>query len=49
MGYLVDGSMVVVNDAKAAIGTRISAEIISIMPSAGGRLLFARPVMREIT
>lgn len=49
VGYLVDGSMVVVNDAKAAIGTRISAEIISIMPSAGGRLLFARPVMREIT
>jgi uncharacterized protein YacL len=41
--------MVVVNDAKSAIGTRIAAEIISIMPSAGGRLVFARPVLREVT
>ncbi|MCX6938586.1 MAG: twitching motility protein PilT [Verrucomicrobia bacterium] len=47
VGYLLDGSMVVVNEAKSAIGMRIAAEIISIMPSAGGRLIFARPIMRE--
>lgn len=49
VGYLVDGSMVVVNDAKSFIGSRIAAEIISIMPSAGGRLVFARPLLRDLT
>jgi uncharacterized protein YacL len=34
----------VVNEARALIGTRVSAEIISVMPSAGGRLIFARQV-----
>lgn len=44
VGYLPEGSMVVVNDARAAIGGRVSAEIISVMPSAGGRLIFARQI-----
>ena len=47
VGYLPDGSMVVVNDARAAIGTRASAEIISVMPSGGGRMVFARYVARD--
>lgn len=47
VGYLADGSMVVVNDSFVAIGTRVSAEIISVMPSAGGRLVFARLIGRE--
>lgn len=44
VGYLPDGSMVVVNEARASIGMRVSAEIISVMPSAGGRLIFARQI-----
>jgi uncharacterized protein YacL len=48
VGYLTDGSMVVVNEARALIGTRVSAEIISVMPSAGGRLIFARQLGRDI-
>jgi uncharacterized protein YacL len=47
VGYMSDGSMVVVNDAKGAIGKRASAEIISVMPSGNGRLIFARNLGRE--
>lgn len=45
VGYLPDGSMVVVNDAKTAIGSRASAEIISVMPSGAGRMIFARHLL----
>lgn len=44
VGYLEDGSMVVVEDAKALIGSRVSVQITSILPSAGGKLVFARLV-----
>ena len=47
VGYLPDGSMVVVNDARAAIGTRASAEIVSVMPSGNGRMVFARYMTRD--
>ncbi|MCU0792653.1 MAG: twitching motility protein PilT [Opitutaceae bacterium] len=47
VGYLPDGSMVVVNDARAGIGSRASAEIISVMPSGQGRIVFARFVTRD--
>ena len=47
VGYLGDGSMVVVNDARSAIGSRASAEIISVMPSGAGRIVFARQVTRD--
>ena len=42
VGYLADGSMVVVNDALASVGQTISAEIISVLPSGAGRIVFAR-------
>jgi uncharacterized protein YacL len=42
VGFLEDGSMVVVNSSRAFIGRRVSAEIISILPTAGGKLVFAR-------
>jgi uncharacterized protein YacL len=42
VGYLEDGSMVVVNSARAYMGRRVSAEIISVLPSAGGKMVFAR-------
>ncbi len=44
VGYLEDGSMVVVEQARALIGSRVPAEISSILPSAGGKLIFARLV-----
>ncbi|MEI6107967.1 MAG: hypothetical protein WCR49_13265, partial [Opitutae bacterium] len=41
LGYLPDGSMVVVNSARAYIGKRVTAEIIGVLPSSGGKLIFA--------
>lgn len=42
VGYLEDGSMVVVSAAKAFIGRRVQVEITSVLPSAGGKMVFAR-------
>jgi uncharacterized protein YacL len=42
VGYLEDGSMVVVSNARSLIGKRVHAEITSVLPSAGGKLVFAR-------
>ncbi len=42
VGFLEDGSMVVVNNARGFIGQRVAAEITSILPSAGGKMVFAR-------
>lgn len=44
VGYLEDGSMVVVNSARPYIGRRVQAEIISVLPTAGGKMIFARHV-----
>jgi len=41
VGFLPDGSMVVVNDAQDYIGNQVDAEIISIIPSGGGKMIFA--------
>jgi uncharacterized protein YacL len=41
LGYLPDGSMVVVNNARSMIGKRVTAEIIGVLPSGGGKLIFA--------
>lgn len=42
VGYLSDGSMVVVNEAVNYIGQAVAAEVISVLPSAGGKMIFAR-------
>lgn len=42
VGYLPDGSLVVVNEGAHAIGQQVRAEIIGTMPSGNGRILFAR-------
>jgi uncharacterized protein YacL len=42
VGFLEDGSMVVVNSARTYMGKRVTAEIISVLPSAGGKMVFAR-------
>jgi len=41
VGYLKDGSMVVVNEGKAFIGETVLAEVISIVPTSSGRMIFA--------
>lgn len=42
IGYVEDGSMVVVNGARQHVGRRVHAEIISVLPTAGGKMIFAR-------
>jgi uncharacterized protein YacL len=44
VGYLDDGSMVVVEQARSLVGSRVTAEVTSILPSAGGKMIFARLV-----
>ncbi len=41
LGYLGDGTMVVVNNGRAFVGKRVTAEIIGVLPSAGGKMIFA--------
>lgn len=47
VGYLPDGSMLVVNDGKALIGQEVRVEVDSVVPSAGGKMVFAslRPLV----
>lgn len=42
IGYLEDGSMVVVADARASVGRKVTVEVVSVLPSAGGKMVFAR-------
>ena len=42
VGFLPDGSMVVVASSRAYLGRRVTAEIVSVIPSAGGKMVFAR-------
>lgn len=41
VGYLSDGSMVVVSDSRAHIGRRVQVEIMSVLPTGGGKMIFA--------
>lgn len=49
VGYLEDGSMVVVVDGRAQLGRRVEAEVTSVLPTAGGKLVFARLTGRSVT
>jgi uncharacterized protein YacL len=42
VGYLEDGSMVVVTAGRDRIGQRVHAEITSVLPTASGKMIFAR-------
>lgn len=44
VGYLPDGSMVVVAGSSELIGRSVIAEVKSVLPSAGGRMVFAELV-----
>jgi uncharacterized protein YacL len=41
IGYLQDGTMVIVEDAHAQVGTEVTVDVTSIVQSRTGRLLFA--------
>ena len=40
VGFLNDGSMVVVNEAEKLLGQVVNIEVQSILPSAGGKMIF---------
>lgn len=42
VGYLEDGTMVVVEGARRLVGSRVESEVTRVLPTAGGRLIFAR-------
>jgi uncharacterized protein YacL len=42
IGYLEDGSMVVVTAGRERIGQRVHVEITSVLPTVGGKMIFAR-------
>jgi uncharacterized protein YacL len=44
VGFIEDGSMVVVSGGRPHIGQRVQAEIITVLPTAGGKMIFARHV-----
>lgn len=44
VGYLEDGTMVVVEDAKAQIGHRLAVEIVRSLQTEAGRMMFAKKV-----
>jgi uncharacterized protein YacL len=44
VGYLEDGSMVVLSAGRNLIGRRVQAEVVSVLPTAGGKMVFARYV-----
>lgn len=46
VGYLEDGSMVVIAEGRGLIGKRVTAEVVSVLPSAGGKMIFAKPAER---
>lgn len=41
IGYLPDGSMLVVNQGKSRIGKEVRVEVDSVVPSSGGKMVFA--------
>lgn len=43
VGYLGDGTMVVVADAAALVGSDIDTEVTSVLQTSAGRMVFARP------
>lgn len=43
VGYLEDGSMIVVEESEVFVGSAVEATVTSVLQTAGGRMLFARP------
>ncbi len=47
VGYLDDGTMVVVERAREQVGHEVDVVVISVLVTANGRMVFARPLARE--
>lgn len=47
VGYLDDGTMVVVEDAKSQIGQKIKVEIVRSLQTEAGRMMFAKKVVNN--
>ena len=47
VGYLEDGSMVVVVDGRNHLGRQVDAEVTSVLPTSGGKMIFARMVTTD--
>jgi uncharacterized protein YacL len=43
VGYLADGTMVVVHNGKSLLGEDVDVIVTSVLQTAGGRMVFARP------
>ena len=46
IGYLEDGSMVVINDGADYIGATLDVSVISVKHSSTGRIIFTSPVLK---
>lgn len=42
VGYLDDGTMVVVDNAKSLVGKHVDLEVISLLQTSSGRIIFAK-------
>lgn len=42
VGYLPDGTMVVVNNAKSKIGTKVDIELVNYRQTSAGKMMFAK-------
>ena len=42
VGYLDDGTMVVVDNAKSLVGKYVDLEVISLLQTSSGRIIFAK-------
>lgn len=43
VGYLEDGTMVVIQDGRGLVGTEAPVEVTSVLQTSAGRMVFARP------
>ncbi len=46
VAYLDDGTMIVVEDGRKHIGNNINVQVTSVLQTAAGRMIFARPNLR---
>ena len=48
VGYLDDGTMVVVEGARDRVGGEVMVTVTSVLTTANGRMVFARPVASAV-
>ncbi|MDP9102079.1 MAG: TRAM domain-containing protein [Actinomycetota bacterium] len=49
VGYLDDGSMVVVEGGRSRIGRELRVQVTSVLTTANGRLVFGKPTVPDVT